>query len=88
MHNQHPCCHHNHHHAHRHCATHGGIVGVLGGVINLTTMALYGGARIIQTVVDGAAWHADHSPYSCHQHHGHHHHGDCRVGHHDCCCHD
>jgi hypothetical protein len=45
---------------HRGPVQHAGLVGIFGGVINLTTAALQGGARIVRTVVEGTMWHAVH----------------------------
>ncbi len=82
MHNHHPCCTSHHHPCHN--ATHAGLVGVIGGLINLTTTALYGGTRIVRTIVEGAVWHAEHPPY----YHGCHHSSCCCQQHHSCCDHD
>lgn len=88
--------HHRQPHALHHAAAyHPGLIGVFGGLINLTTSALMGGARVIRTIVEGSVWH------SCHMggHHGHHgcsccqphhyYHVECHPpvyrGH--CCCH-
>lgn len=35
-----------------------GLLGVFGGIINLTTASLRGGANIIRTVVEGSVWHS------------------------------
>ncbi|MGD8569293.1 MAG: hypothetical protein PVJ39_14495 [Gammaproteobacteria bacterium] len=68
-----------------------GIVGIVGGVINLTTTALYGGARVVRTIVEGSVWHGEH-PYHhhgccAHQHHGCHHacHVHCCPENYSCC---
>lgn len=51
-----------------------GLMGVFGGVINLTTSVLYGGARMVRTVVEGSVWHGEYPPYhgscGCRHHHG------------------
>lgn len=68
---------HRHHCPPPHAGTtrHPGLIGVFGGVINLTTTVLYSGARILRTVVEGAVW-QDECPRchcSCPQtHHVHH----------------
>jgi len=74
--------HHPHHFALHHANPphHSGMVGVLGGVVDLATAALYGGSRLVRTVVEGTMW------YGCHPHHD-----PCRQPgwgpghHHDCC---
>jgi hypothetical protein len=38
---------------------HAGLMGIIGGVINLATNTLYGGARIVRTVVEGSVWQAE-----------------------------
>lgn len=48
---------------------HPGLMGVFGGMINLTTAILQGGATIFRTVVEGSVWHG------CHPGHDHYHHG-------------
>ena len=47
-----------------HCGQplHAGLMGVAGGVINLTTSLLYGGARIVRTLVEGSVWHGEYPP--------------------------
>jgi len=35
---------------------HPGLMGVLGGVIGLTTATLHGGVRVVRTVVEGTLW--------------------------------
>jgi hypothetical protein len=64
-----------------------GLMGVFGGVINLTTAALYGGARIVRTVVEGSVWHGEYPPHhdccGCHHHHVCHVH--CCPETHNCC---
>lgn len=67
--------HHRTYHSYPHVGTsHPGLMGVFGGIINLTTATLYGGASILRTIVEGSVWHG------CHQ--GHHHGGYCS------CCSD
>lgn len=51
---------------------HPGIMGAFGGIINLTTATLYGGAKIVRNIVEGSVWHG----CDC----GHANHGRC-----DCC---
>ena len=64
------------HHHPRHDARpgfhhHSGLMGVFGGMINLTTAFLQGGATIVRTIVEGSVWHG------CHPEHHHFHHGCC-----------
>ena len=51
---------------------HSGLMGVFGGVINLTTSVLYGGARVVRTIVEGSVWHGEYPPHHdcCSQHGG------------------
>ncbi len=64
--------HHNHHkHYPCHPTYHPGLMGVFGGIINLTTATLQGAAHITRTVVEGSVWH------SCHADHHYDHHSDC-----------
>lgn len=58
---------------------HTGLVGLAGGMISLATTALYGGARIARTVIEGSVWYGEHPPY--HHHHCH----SCHVCHVHCC---
>lgn len=61
---------------------HAGVADVIGGVVNLTTAALYGGARLVRTVVEGTMW------YGCHPHHDPcvgFHPGSYHHRYHDCC---
>ena len=65
-----------------------GLLGVLGGVINLTTTVLYGGARIVRTVVEGSVWYGEYPPHhhaGCGCHHHHQCHVQCCPETHDCC---
>lgn len=64
-----------------------GLMGVFGGVINLTTAALYGGARIVRTVVEGSVWHGEYPPHHdcCGCHHHHVCHVQCCPETHNCC---
>lgn len=52
-----------------------GLAGVFGGVINLATSVLYGGASVVRTVVEGSVWHGEYP-----QHH------DCCSWHGGCGC--
>ncbi|TAN74300.1 MAG: hypothetical protein EPN14_09325 [Gallionella sp.] len=54
---------------------HSGLTDVFGGAINLATSVLYGGARVVRTIVEGSVWHSEHP-----QHH------DCCPQHGDCGC--
>ncbi len=54
-----------------------GLVGIFGGIVNLTTTALEAGATIVRTVVEGTMWHS--GP-------GHHHWDDHCCEPHHCCC--
>ncbi len=51
---------------------HSGLMGVFGGVINLTTSMLYGGARVVRTIVEGSVWHGEYPQQQdcCSQHDG------------------
>lgn len=51
-----------------------GLVGLFGSMIGLTTAILYGGARVVQTIVEGSVWN---SAYDCYG-------GCCGC---DSCCH-
>jgi hypothetical protein len=80
---------HHHHDYHTPAYTYPhqpGLLGVFGGVINLTTAALYGGAHIVRTIVEGSVWHGEHPPHhgrcTCH---GHACHVDCCPETHNCC---
>lgn len=42
---------------------HAGLMGVAGGMINLATTMMFGGARVVRTIVEGSLWHAEHPPY-------------------------
>jgi hypothetical protein len=67
--------HHPNHHSCPHAGTsHPGLMGVFGGLIQLTTATLYGGASILRTIVEGSVWHG------CHESH---HYGTERS-----CCHE
>lgn len=56
----------HHHPCHGHVASgparpcapppHAGLAGVAGGVINLATSLLFGGAQIVRTLVEGSVW--------------------------------
>jgi hypothetical protein len=74
--------HHPHHFAPHHPGPpqHSGLMGVLGGAVNLATSALYGGAGLVRTVVEGTMWHG------CHPHHDPCCHSGCGCGHHHDCC--
>lgn len=36
---------------------HHGLMGIFGGIINLTTSVMHSGARVVRTVVEGSVWH-------------------------------
>jgi hypothetical protein len=56
-----------------------GLIGVFGGIINLTVAALQGGARVVRTVVEGSVWDAYPEHHDCCTHHHERPHGCCRV---------
>jgi len=66
---------------------HSGLMGLVGGVLNLTTSALYGGARIVRTVVEGSVWHGEYPPHygHCGCHHQHVCHVHCCPESYHCC---
>lgn len=82
--------HHCHHHYGPPPVYQRGLMGVFGGIINLTTAVLYGGARISRSIVEGAVWGGAEPPYHhnccCHHHTIHHtRHVHCVPENHDCC---
>lgn len=42
---------------------HPGLMGVFGGMIDLTTAVLQGGATLVRTIVEGSVWHGCHPGY-------------------------
>ena len=79
-----------HPHSHPHLPQpmpHGGLLGIFGGVVGLTTASLQGGVRIIRHVVEGTLWHGDyHGGCGCHCGHPHHiYHYECRPHYHGHC---
>ncbi len=68
----------NHCHPHTTCETpmaahQPNLVDVLGGAINLATTVLYGQARVLRSIVEGAVWHGEcHDHIGCCCHHAHH----------------
>ncbi|GAB4379510.1 MAG: hypothetical protein Kow0042_29000 [Calditrichia bacterium] len=86
-----PHYHSYYHVKHHHPAPpHGGLLGIFGGIVGLTTATLQSGARIIRTVVEGTLWHRTHPVYTgcgCPCHHGYHcHHVDCCPPQYPCGC--
>lgn len=78
------------HYPHQAYPQHTGLVGLVGGIINLTTSSLFGGARIVRTLVEGSVWGAEHPPHygscgCCQQHCCHVHHLHCIPETHDGC---
>ncbi len=59
---------HRHHHpAHPQPVLYGGLIGVFGGIIGLTTATLHGGARLVKTIVEDTLWGdcSHHGHYPC-----------------------
>lgn len=79
------------HHYDYHCQQptqlyHSGLMGVFGGVMNLTTSVLYGGASIVRTIVEGSVWHAEYPQYhTCCQYSQHVCHVHCCPEQYSCC---
>lgn len=45
-------------------------MGIVGGVIGLTTATLHGGVKIVRTVVEGTLWGSCYHDQDCYPHHG------------------
>lgn len=74
---------HGHYPHHYGSGHHAGLIGVFGGMINLSTASLQGGAKVVRNVVERILWHG--CPDGGHfEHHGC---GpDCHGRCHHCCC--